>query len=159
MSTNAESTDKPMATKDKILAEITERLKSAQEAQEAVVQARKRAEEATDPDQKAIELEEAMKQEKKAKSEMKIIQRLQSGTWQGGASGAGIGAGVGLGLGTVVGSVVGGVVAIPTTSLGLLVGAGTGAIHGPWVKLPDLSGKDDLTEQAYAEDEKSQNKE
>ena len=36
----------------------------------------------------------------------------------------------------MVGSIVGGVTAIPTTGLGLLVGAGTGAVHGPWVKMP-----------------------
>ena len=70
-----------------------------------------------------------------------------------GASGAGIGGGVAAGLGTTVGAVVGGVVGIPTTGLGLLVGAGTGAVHGPWVK---LTGKGD--EKEKGNDEKEQQK-
>lgn len=59
---------------------------------------------------------------------------MQNGAFQGGAAGAGIGAGIAGGLGTVVGSIVGGIAAIPTTGLGILIGAGTGAIHGPWVR-------------------------
>lgn len=60
--------------------------------------------------------------------------KVQNGAFQGGAAGAGIGAGIAGGLGTVVGSIVGGIAAIPTTGLGILIGAGTGAIHGPWVR-------------------------
>ena len=63
-----------------------------------------------------------------------------------------MGAGVGAGLGTVVGSLVGGVTAIPTTGLGLLVGAGTGAIHGPWVKIPGKKEGDEVeTEETVVE--------
>lgn len=47
----------------------------------------------------------------------------------------GIGAGVAGGIGTVVGTIIGGVALIPTTAIGLLAGIGTGAIHGPWVRL------------------------
>lgn len=54
--------------------------------------------------------------------------------------GGGIGAGFGMGLGAVVGTVVGGVVSVPTTGLGLIAGAGTGAIHGPWFKVPGAEG-------------------
>lgn len=146
---SGEAEEHPISNKDKVLAEITSRIKAAEEAQGAVLEARKRAEAATDPDEKQRELDEAIKQEKKALSELKIVQRLQSGVWQGGASGAGIGAGVGLGLGTVVGSVVGGVVAIPTTGLGILAGAATGAIHGPWVKVG--KGKENVDEDTEAE--------
>ena len=46
-----------------------------------------------------------------------------------------MGAGAGLGLGAVTGTLVGGVLAVPFTGLGGLVGAGVGALHGPWVKL------------------------
>lgn len=38
-------------------------------------------------------------------------------------------------MGTIVGSLVTGIAAVPTTGLGLLAGAATGAIHGPWLKL------------------------
>lgn len=134
MSSKGEEQPDP-TTKEKILEKINERVKSAQEAQDAAAEARIRAEETTDADEKQLALEEAMKHEKKALNDMKAVQRLQSGVWQGGASGAGIGAGVGMGLGTVVGTLVGGVAAIPTTGVGLLAGMGTGAIHGPWVKL------------------------
>ena len=125
----------PESTQQKVILEVNDRLKEAEAAGAAAISARKRADGTTDPEEKKRTLEEADKQDKKSKSAIKIAQRLQSGVWQGGASGAGIGAGIGLGLGTVVGSVVGGVTAIPTTGLGALVGAGTGAVHGPWVKL------------------------
>lgn len=134
----AENSKEPptQTTKEKLLSELTEHLKNAEEAQAAATAARQRADETKDDEEAAHALEEAALQEKRYKSEIKIAQRLQSGVWQGGAAGAGMGAGVGAGVGTLVGGVVGGVTAIPTTGLGLLIGAGTGAIHGPWVKLP-----------------------
>ena len=135
ISAKSETTPSSQTTKEKILSQATEALKEAEEAQAAALQAYKRADEIDDPEEKKKTLEEAAKHDKKAKSAIKSAQRLQSGVWQGGASGAGIGAGIGAGVGTVVGSIVGGVAAIPTTGVGLLVGMGTGAIHGPWVKL------------------------
>ena len=81
-------------------------------------------------------LEEAAEQDERAKVASAAANRLQSGVCQGGAGGVGMGAGVGVGLGTVVGTVVGGVAAISTTGLRLLVIAGTGAVHGPWMKMP-----------------------
>lgn len=134
MSSKAEEPPDP-TTKEKILEKINARLKDAQEAQDAATHARERAEETTDADEKQTALEDAIEHEKKAASEMKAVQRLQSGIWQGGAGGAGIGAGVGMGVGTLVGTLVGGVASIPTTGVGLLAGIGTGAIHGPWVKV------------------------
>lgn len=49
-----------------------------------------------------------------------------------------------MGLGTVVGTVVGGVATVPSVLVGGLVGAGTGVVHGPWVKLTGMGkgGKD-----------------
>jgi ElaB/YqjD/DUF883 family membrane-anchored ribosome-binding protein len=150
LKTSGELTQDTLSSKDKILAEITSRIKTAEEAQQAVLQARERAKATLDPEEQRRQLDEAFQQEKRAINELKIVQRLQSGVWQGGASGAGIGAGVGLGLGTVVGSIVGGVVAIPTTGLGLLAGAATGAIHGPWIKLG--MGEDKSSKSVEAED-------
>jgi len=149
MSDNPEPAKK-QNSEEKIIAEITTRLKAVEEAQGAASEAQKRHDETDDPEEKAHALEEKAKQEKKAKSELKIVQRLQSGVWQGGAGGAGIGAGVGMGVGTVVGSLVGGVTAIPTTGLGALVGVGTGAIHGPWFKVP--KGEKEEEQEAFAED-------
>lgn len=130
----------PVSSKEKLLSELTTHLKNAEEAQAAAKEARERADSTENEEEAAHHLEEAGQHEKKFKQEMKIAQRLQSGVWQGGAAGAGMGAGVAGGVGTLVGGLVGGVTAIPTTGLGLLVGVGTGAVHGPWVKLP--GGKD-----------------
>ncbi|TGO09148.1 hypothetical protein BTUL_0177g00070 [Botrytis tulipae] len=134
------------STQEKVLSQINEKIKAAQEATEKASANREEASSLPDSEDaqeaKAKLLEEAQKLEKRANSELKIAQRLQSGVWQGGAGGAGIGAGVGMGLGTVVGSVVGGVVSVPTTGLGLLAGVGAGAAHGPWFKLPKIGGEE-----------------
>ncbi|APA05529.1 predicted protein [Sclerotinia sclerotiorum 1980 UF-70] len=144
--TQPKDADGKPSTQEKVLAQINEKIKAAQEASEHATQAREKADSLPDTEdaqeQKAKLVEEAQKLEKRAHSELKIAQRLQSGVWQGGAGGAGIGAGVGMGLGTVVGSVVGGVVSVPTTGLGLLAGVGAGAAHGPWFKLPRIGGED-----------------
>ena len=50
-----------------------------------------------------------------------------------------IGSGIASGIGMTVGSLVTGVTAIPTAGLGILIGAGTGLVHGPWVKFTELS--------------------
>ncbi|KXH36461.1 hypothetical protein CSIM01_04976 [Colletotrichum simmondsii] len=125
--------------KEKVIAQATAKLEEAQKETEAAQALRERAEATEDPEEKKKILAEAAEHEKKAQGSAKQSKRLQSGVWQGGIGGAGIGAGLGTGLGagvgTLVGAVVGGVTAIPTTGLGLLVGAGTGAIHGPWYKL------------------------
>ncbi|ESZ92910.1 hypothetical protein SBOR_6683 [Sclerotinia borealis F-4128] len=134
------------STQEKVLSQINEKIKAAQEATEQASLAREKASSLPDSEeaqeQKAKLIEEAKKFENRANSELKLAQRLQSGVWQGGAGGAGIGAGIGLGLGTVVGTVVGGVASVPTTGLGLLAGMGTGAAHGPWFKLPKIGGEE-----------------
>jgi hypothetical protein len=78
---------------------------------------------------------EAWELSQNAQKQVRAVVRLQSGAFQGGAAGAGIGAGIASGLGTLVGGLVGGLTAIPTTGLGLLIGAGAGLVHGPWVKV------------------------
>jgi hypothetical protein len=87
---------------------------------------------------------EASDLEKRAEQQIKIAKRLESGAWQGAGAGAGIGAATGMGVGTVVGAIVGGVTAIPTTLLGGVIGAGTGAIHGPWVSWTGSEGAQQL---------------
>ena len=143
--TDAPETNK-QTSKEKILAKATEHLKNAEAAQEAASEAQKRADETSSDEEKQHALHEVKELGEKATTELKAAQRLQSGVWQGGVGGAGIGAGVGMGVGTAVGTLVGGVTAIPTTGVGLLAGAGTGALHGPWFKI----GKD---EKNNAEDE------
>lgn len=58
---------------------------------------------------------------------------MASGWGQGTGFGIGISSAVGMGLGNLVGALLSGVVAVP----GSLIGAGVGAIHGPWYKLAD----------------------
>ena len=140
--TQPESPPKTPSTREKLLSELSDHLKRAEQAAALASACRELAQSTQDEEESAHALEEAQKQEKIAEKEMKIANRLQSGVWQGGAAGAGMGAGVGAGLGTVVGSVVGGVVAIPTTGLGLLGGVAAGAVHGPWVKMPGVGKKD-----------------
>ena len=68
--------------------------------------------------------------------------------------GGGVGAGVASGLGVTVGAVVSGLTAIPTTGLGMLIGAGTGLVHGPWVKFTEAFSKEEsenIVDEAEAE--------
>ena len=117
------------------LDEVVEHAVAGGRIQERADQTRKRAEETDDPEERATLEKEAEALDTQAKRQLQTLQRLQSGVWQGMGAGAGIGASSGIALGTATGMVVGGVLAVPTTVLGGLVGAGTGAIHGPWVKL------------------------
>lgn len=139
MSSPPSPEEKKQSRKDQILAQATEKLEKAQREAEAANEARQRSDAIEDADEKNKILAEASEHDHKAKALSRDAQRLQSGVWQGGLGGAGIGATVGVGLGagvgTVVTGVVGGVAAIPTTAVGLLVGVGAGAIHGPWYKL------------------------
>ena len=80
----AEPEEPPQSTKDKLLSDISARLAAAEEAQSAAEEAHKRADSTDDVEVKALALEEAKKLEGKAKGEMKIVRRLESGVWQGG---------------------------------------------------------------------------
>lgn len=58
---------------------------------------------------------------------------MASGWGQGTGFGIGISSAVGMGLGNLVGALLSGVVAVP----GSLIGAGVGALHGPWYRFQD----------------------
>jgi len=121
---------------EKHLGDAIEKARNAKLTQEEAERMMKEAAATSDPAQKDRLMSEAKRLDKQARGHLKMAQRLGSGAWQGMGAGAGIGAATGLGLGTIVGTLVGGVAAIPTTALGGAIGAGTGAIHGPWVKFP-----------------------
>lgn len=89
----------------------------------------------TDPAERSRVMQEAYNKELEAHGNSKRARILTSGTFQGAAGGAGIGTAVGMGLGTITGTIVGTVATIPGVLVGGLVGAGTGVIHGPWIKL------------------------
>ncbi|KAI0966140.1 hypothetical protein F4678DRAFT_450190 [Xylaria arbuscula] len=144
---DAEAKKQP-STKEKLLQEITKKIEESKGLQAESLDLHKRAEEvaANDPELAEDLRFKARELDKKATKLLKIARRLESGWMQGGAAGAGIGAGIATGLGMTVGSLVSGLVAIPTTGLGILIGAGTGLVHGPWVKFTQVFTKDEVSE-------------
>ncbi|KAI1211284.1 uncharacterized protein F4807DRAFT_458853 [Annulohypoxylon truncatum] len=143
-------------TKEKLLEEITTRIEESKKLQEESVRLHKQADEAEDPAIAEDLKFQARKIDRNAAKLLKTAKRLESGWMQGGAAGAGIGAGIAGGLGMTVGSLVSGLVAIPTTGLGILVGAGTGLVHGPWVKFSQAFSKDEVDEIDKEADEEAQ---
>jgi hypothetical protein len=123
------------------LQEAASAAESALAAQKTASSLRSAAAALKDPKKREQYLTDAYNKEIEAHGNSKKARVLTSGTFQGGIGGAGIGAAVSAGLGTVVGTVVGTVTAIPATTVGGLVGAGTGLAHGPWIKLGNI-GKD-----------------
>lgn len=111
------------------------------ELQDTANNLKERAKNAVNPKERLRLLQEAYDKEIEAFGQSKYAKRLQSGAWQGTIAGGGIGGGVALGLGTVVGTLVSGLVSVPTVALGSLVGAGVGAIHGPFLKFDRKDGK------------------
>jgi hypothetical protein len=89
----------------------------------------------TNPAERSRLMQQAYDAELAAHGNSKRARVLTSGTFQGAAGGAGIGGAVGMGLGTITGTLVGAVATVPGVLVGGLVGAGTGVVHGPWIKL------------------------
>ncbi|KAK7888571.1 hypothetical protein LTR67_008917 [Exophiala xenobiotica] len=126
-----------------------ESLQKASKAQTTANNLKQKAMAMTNSSQREKMLKEAFDKEMEANGHSKMAKRLQSGAWQGMGFGGGIGAGGALGLGAGVGTVLGAILAVPSTGLGMLVGSGVGAIHGPWVKLG--GGKEEPFEDADPE--------
>lgn len=142
--TDGLSTDGDMPSREEMLATI----KSLQNANNAQSKTTSKAMAITDSKQREKMLKEAFDTEMEANGHSKMAKRMQSGTWQGLGFGGGIGAATGLGLGTGLGVLLGAITAVPTTGIGMLVGSGVGAFHGPWVK---LGGKEVKFEEADPE--------
>ncbi|PPJ56404.1 hypothetical protein CBER1_00690 [Cercospora berteroae] len=131
-----EDQSKPPSRKE--LEETIGALQNVAKAQNMAKELKEKAAKASSPAERERLFKEAYEKEVEANGHSKMARRMQSGTWQGLFGGGGIGAGVGMGLGTVLGLLVGGILSIPTTAIGGLVGASTGAIHGPWIKVGDV---------------------
>ncbi|KAI8716566.1 hypothetical protein NCS52_00950700 [Fusarium sp. LHS14.1] len=131
------------STKDKLTKEIQKRIDEASNLQEKSIKLHEQADEASDPKVAEDLRFEARETDKKAAKLMKTAERLEAGWIQGGAFGTGIGAGIASGIGVTVGTLLTGVVAIPTSGLGMLIGAGTGLVHGPWVKFTEAFSKEE----------------
>ncbi|EXJ80895.1 hypothetical protein A1O3_07183 [Capronia epimyces CBS 606.96] len=137
---------KPLNRDD--LVKTVESLQKAQKAQSTANDLKSKAMAMTDSTKREKMLREAFDKEVEAHGHTKMAKRMQSGTWQGLGFGGGIGAATGLGLGAGLGTVLGAIAAVPTTGIGMLVGSGVGAIHGPWIK---LGGKEEKFEEADPE--------
>ncbi len=140
-------------SKEKLIKEIHRHIEEAKPLQEESIRLHQKAEETDGPE--AEELRSRAKElDKEASRLLKTAERLQTGWLQGGAMGGGIGVGVAGGLGMTVGAVVSGLTAIPTAGLGMLIGAGAGLVHGPWVKFTEAFSQeesDDIVDEAEAE--------
>ncbi|KIW28754.1 uncharacterized protein PV07_04628 [Cladophialophora immunda] len=132
--------DVKVTSRDEMVKTI-ESLQKAQKAQSTANDLKSRAMALTDSKQREKLLKEAFDKEVEAHGHSKMARRMQSGTWQGFGFGGGIGAATGLGIGAGVGTVLGAIAAVPTTGLGMLIGSGVGAIHGPWIKLGEKEEK------------------
>lgn len=143
---NNDGGNKRLPTKEKLLREITAKIEESKKLQAESLDLHRQAEEAVDPAVAEDLRQRARDLDKVATRLLKTARRLEQGWVQGGAAGAGIGAGIAAGLGMTVGSLVSGLVAIPTTGLGVLIGAGTGLVHGPWVKFTEVFTKDEVSE-------------
>ncbi|CAJ2505340.1 Uu.00g127340.m01.CDS01 [Anthostomella pinea] len=134
------------STKEKLMSEISKKIEESKSMQAESMDLHRQAEEAVDPKIKEDLDFKAKQLDKTATKLLKTAKRLEKGWLQGGAAGAGLGTGIAAGLGMTVGSLVTGLVAIPTTGLGIVIGAGTGLVHGPWVKFTEAFTKDDVDE-------------
>ncbi|KAI1472861.1 uncharacterized protein F4812DRAFT_410635 [Daldinia caldariorum] len=141
-----EGQKKRPTTKEKLVEEITSRIEESKKLQEESVKLHQQADEANDSAVVEDLKFRARELDVKAAKLLKTAKRLESGWLQGGAAGAGIGAGIAGGLGMTVGALVSGLVAIPATGIGILVGAGTGLVHGPWIKFSKAFSKDEVDE-------------
>ncbi|KAK5655980.1 hypothetical protein OQA88_5118 [Cercophora sp. LCS_1] len=116
-----------------------EAAKAAKRLQETKDTLKAQAKSVKDPAERERLWQAAYHDEVEANGESKKARMMASGWGQGAASGVGISTAVGMGLGNAVGAVVSGVVSLP----GALVGAGVGAVHGPWYSVSKESdGKD-----------------
>ncbi|KAF2163836.1 hypothetical protein M409DRAFT_26016 [Zasmidium cellare ATCC 36951] len=111
------------------------------EAQQAAYELRQAANGAADPEERQKLLEEALDKEIAAESFGKTAKYLRSGTFQGFAVGTGMGIAPGASLGALTGTLVGGVTSLITGGLGGAIGAVTGAIHGPFWNMGEMTGK------------------
>lgn len=132
---------------------------SALAAQKQASSLRAAADAIRDPKKREKYLTDAFNKEIEAHGNSKKARVLSSGAFQGSVGGGGIGMAVGAGLGTVVGTIVGTVATIPTTAVGTLVGAGVGGVHGPWIKLGKIGGKDGKDGKAKGEGDGDEDKE
>jgi hypothetical protein len=138
-----------MPSREEMLKTI-ESLQKAQKAQSTANSLKEKAMAMTNSTKREKMLKEAFDKEMEANGHSKMAKRLQSGSWQGFGFGGGIGAASGLGTGAALGTLLGGILMVPTTGLGMLIGTGVGAVHGPFVKLG--GGKDGKTEEVPFED-------
>jgi hypothetical protein len=120
------------------VAKAAEAAKAAKRLQDTADTLKAHAAAVTDPAERERLWQAAYNKEVEARGQSKKARLMASGWGQGAAAGIGASGALGMGLGNLVGVLVSGVVAIP----GALVGAGVGALHGPWYRLSVEPGED-----------------
>jgi hypothetical protein len=105
-----------------------EAAKSAKRLQDTADALKAQAASVKDPAERERLWQAAYNKEVEARGQSKKARVMASGWGQGVAGGIGASSALGMGLGNLVGVLVSGVVSIP----GALVGAGVGAVHGPF---------------------------
>ncbi|KAK4446690.1 hypothetical protein QBC34DRAFT_469201 [Podospora aff. communis PSN243] len=110
------------------VAKAVEAAKSAKRLQDTADALKAQAASVKDPAERERLWQAAYNKEVEARGQSKKARLMASGWGQGVAGGIGASSALGMGLGNLVGVLVSGVVSIP----GALVGAGVGAVHGPW---------------------------
>ncbi|ROW15318.1 hypothetical protein VPNG_03068 [Cytospora leucostoma] len=151
-----QSTETPAASKSgafgpppEQLLKAAEAAKAAKRFQDAADSLKQQASLATDPAERENLWRAVYVKEKEAHGESRKARIMASGWGQGTGAGIALSGAVGMGLGNLVGTLLSGVVAIP----GSLIGAGVGALHGPWYTLQDMvSGKGGKAEANGADD-------
>lgn len=113
--------------------QASEAAKAAARFQDAADALKKQAALVRDPAERERLWQAAYAKEKEAHGESKKARLMASGWGQGTGFGIGISSAVGMGLGNLVGALLSGVVAVP----GSLIGAGVGALHGPWYRFSE----------------------
>lgn len=133
------------------IAQAAEAAKAARRLQDCADTLKAQAAAVTDPAERERLIRDAYNKEVEAHGQSKKARMMASGWGQGAVVGIGASGALGMGLGNLVGVLLSGVVAIP----GVLVGAGVGALHGPWYALSGKPGKDGAqdTSRSYEDEE------
>ncbi|KAK3358236.1 hypothetical protein B0T25DRAFT_517504 [Lasiosphaeria hispida] len=117
----------PTSSKEEVTSAI-EAAKAAKNLQDEADTLKAKAASIKDPAERERLWKAAYDKEVEAHGQSKKARAMASGWGQGAVGGVGASSAVGMGVGNLVGVLVSGVVSIP----GALVGAGVGALHGPW---------------------------
>ncbi|KAJ6198257.1 hypothetical protein J3E72DRAFT_430800 [Bipolaris maydis] len=135
-------TNKPTVSDEEVRQESGKAANAALAAQKKAKELKDAAAAAGDPEEREKLTAEATNAEIEAESFGKTAKYLRSGAFQGMAMGTGLGVAPGATLGAISGTLVGGISSTLLGGLGAGIGGVTGAIHGPFVNMGKVAGKE-----------------